>query len=709
MSVKGLFIDFETYSELDIKVVGAERYLRHPSARPLCMSFSLDGVPASIWVNTWFHSKPESVLSTYKVYQDMPKRRSLEILPSEVINALRDPELKVYAHNALFDFRVWNYLCVRLFGWPQLRLEQMEDTMAICQYMSLPASLDKAGEALGAATQKTAGTRLINLTCSPQPVKEKRVVTSYRKPDLFDARDTQNFIGLFEYCINDTDTLVAILDALPCKQLPAREKEIWLMTAEINLKGLPVRKEEIDAINTRLDSFQKEKKDELLKLTGGKLYSGSQYAAIKEYCDSLGYSIDNCQGDYLAEKVGDPEMPEHIRSVLSIVLVLGKSSTAKFRKIQDHMVPCETYGDYVARDAFCYHGASTGRWSGRGIQPQNFPKYTTRFPEDDMGFFTLSLPIKDPMLMSKGLLRPSICAPEGHCIIAADFSAIENIVLSWMAGDEETLEVFRSGKKLYYIMACEVFGGDYDSLKALKEAGDPEANKKYDIGKALVLACGFGMGHKLFKFKIKTDFGMDITIEESKKYVEAYRSKYHINVKFWYGLKDMVIRAIMSGLPQSCQSVKAIVAEYHKMKWLIVTLPNGKKLFYMNPEVEERHIPGYEKMGKVSSPTYEGYGAPEGKTTKVWGRWALTPGRLAENVVQATSREIMAEGMLNVRGRMKGDVELRGTVHDEAIGICPEGRPELLGQMIKHLCDVPWAVGCPIKAAGYISKRYKKQ
>lgn len=709
MSVRRLFIDFETYSELDITVVGAERYLRHPSARPLCKSFSLDGAPSALWVNEGFHLAPNKVIAFLRERPELIGREITVTLSKDVREALRDPELKVYAHNALFDFRVWNYLCVPLFGWPPLRLEQMEDTMAICQYMSLPASLDKAGEALGAAIRKGDGKKFIRATCSPQPVKEKRVVTSYRKPDLFDVRDTQNFVGLFEYCIRDTDAMVSDLDTLPCKQLPAREKEIWLMTAEINLKGLPVRKEEIDAINTRLDIFQKEKKDELLKLTDGKLYSGSQYAAIKKYCESLGYPIDNCQGDYLAEKVGDPEMPEHIRSVLSIVLVLGKSSTAKYRKIQDHMLPCETHGDYVARDAFCYHGASTGRWSGRGIQPQNFPKYTSRFPEDDMGFFTLGLPMKDPMLKSKGLLRPSLCAPEGYCIIAADFSAIENIVLSWMAGDEETLGVFRSGKKLYYIMACEVFGGDYDSLKALKEAGDPEANKKYDIGKALVLACGFGMGHKLFKSKVKTDFGMDITMEESKEYVKAYRSKYHINVKFWYGLKDMVVRAIMSRVPQSCQSVKALVAEHHKMKWLIVTLPNGKKLFYMNPKVEGRLIPGYEKMGKVPSPTYEGYGAPEGKTTKVWGRWALTPGRLAENVVQATSREIMAEGMLNVRSRMKGDVELRGTVHDEAIGLCPEGRPELLGQMIKQLCDVPWAVGCPIKAAGYISKRYKKQ
>lgn len=764
MSVRRLFIDFETYSELDIKVVGAERYLRHPSARPLCMSFSLEGVPASLWMNEQFHSAPNRAIDFLRGCPELTGRLLTGSLSTDVREALLDPELKVYAHNGLFDFRVWNYLCVRLFGWSPLRLEQMEDTMAICQYMSLPASMAKAGEALGAATQKGDGKKFIRTTCSPQPVRAKRVVTGYRKPDLFDARDTKNFIGLFEYCINDTDTLVAILDALPCKQLPAREKEIWLMTAEINLKGLPVRKEEIDAINTRLDSFQKEKKDELLKLTGGKLYSGAQYAAIKKYCDSLGYPIDNCQGDYLAEKVGDPnmpqevrdalgslkemypmscetlvsdalegiverycvscslhkdswctdflsekvgdpKMPEHIRSVLSIVLVLGKSSTAKFRKIQDHMLPCDTHGDHVVRDTLCYHGASTGRWSGRGIQPQNFPGVVSRFPEDDMGFFTLGLPIDDPVMKSKLLLRASIVAPEGYCIIAADYSAIENVVLAWIAGDEASLDDFRAGRKQYITMAVAVFGGTYDALKAAIADGDKDALLRYKIGKALVLGCGYGMGAKKFRETASTVFKLDLTEEAAAEYVAYYREHYYKNVECWYGLKDAATRAVISGTPQTFGLITYRTAKFNSLTWLMCILPNGKKLFYPDPKIEERYIPGYKNAGKQPTLTHMGLNSE----TKKWGRMSLIPGRTAENVVQATSREIMAEGMLNVRSRMKGDVELRGTVHDEALGLCPEGRPELLGQMIKHLCDVPWAVKCPIKAAGYISKRYKKQ
>ena len=703
ISVRRLFIDFETYSELDIKVVGAERYLRHPSARPLCMSFSLDGAPASLWVNADFHLAPNMVIKSLRKHPELIGREITVTLSKDVREALR--ELKVYAHNGLFDFRVWNYLCVPLFGWPPLRLEQMEDTMAICQYMSLPASLGKAGEALGAATQKTAGTRLINLTCSPQPVKEKRVVTGYRKPYLFDARDTQNFVGLFGYCIKDTDSLVALLDALPCKQLPTREKEIWLMTAEINLKGLPVRKEEIDAINTRLDIFQKEKKDELLKLTDGKLYSGAQYAAIKKYCESLGYPIDNCQGAYLIEKVGDPETPEHIRRVLSIVLVLGKSSTAKFRKIQDHMLPCETYGDHVVRDTLCYHGASTGRWSGRGIQPQNFPGVVSRFPEDDMGFFTLGLPIDDPVLKSKLLLRASIVAPEGHCIIAADYSAIENVVLAWIAGDEASLDDFRAGRKQYITMAVAVFGGTYDALKAAIADGDKDALLRYKIGKALVLGCGYGMGAKKFRETASTDFKLDLTEEAAAEYVAYYREHYYKNVECWYGLKNAATRAVISGTPQTFGSITYRTAKFNGLLWLMCVLPNGKKLFYPDPKIEAKYIPGYKNVGKQSTLTYMGLNS----VSKKRERMSLIPGRAAENVVQATSREIMAEGMLNVRSQMKGDVELRGTVHDEAIGLCPEGRPELLGQMIKQLCDIPWAVGCPIRAAGYIDKRFKKQ
>jgi DNA polymerase len=466
-----------------------------------------------------------------------------------------------------------------------------------------------------------------------------------------------------------------------------------------------VRKEEIDAINTRLDIFQKEKKEELLKLTDGKLYSGAQYAAIKQYCESLGYPIDNCQGDYLAEKVGDPEMPEHIRSVLSIVLVLGKSSTAKYRKIQDHMLPCETHGDYVVRDTLCYHGASTGRWSGRGIQPQNFPGVVSKFPEDDMGFFTLGLPIDDPVLKSKLLLRASIVAPEGHCVIAADYSAIENVVLAWIAGDEASLDDFRAGRKQYITMAVAVFGGAYDTLKAAIADGDKDALLRYKIGKALVLGCGYGMGAKKFRATASTVFKLDLTDEAAKEYVSYYREHYHKNVECWYGLKNAATRAVISGTPQTFGLITYRTAKFNGLLWLMCVLPNGKKLFYPDPKVEQKHIPGYKNAGKQATLTHTGLNS----VTKGWERMSLIPGRTAENVVQAISREIMAEGMLNVRSRMKGEVELRGTIHDEALGVCPEGRPELLGQMIKQLCDVPWAVGCPIKAAGYIDKRFKKQ
>ncbi len=302
---------------------------------------------------------------------------------------------------------------------------------------------------------------------------------------------------------------------------------------------------------------------------------------------------------------------------------------------------------------------------------------------------------KNPVQMGKALVRPMIKAPKDHMLIVSDYSSIENRVLALHAGDKQTLIDFENGIDQYKTMAASKYGVHYDDV----------TNDQRFMGKVIILGCGYQMGGDTFQKTCKEQFGFDVSIEEAKQAVSDYREKYHLVKALWKGLQQAAVRAVMTGKRQTYNTITFGTSTVNDIRWLAMLMPSGKCVYYKNPQIRQQFIPKYEHMGKVPTVTAEG----RNPYTKKWSRLPLTPGRITENATQGFAREIMAEGMLNVQNEMP-EVTLIGSVHDEALGLIHKDdlTNNTMDTFNKHLCNIPFATECPIKAVGYISERYKK-
>lgn len=654
------WIDFETYSEVNLKKAGGMKYIMHGSTNPVCLGWALDDEPVELWT---------------------PR----DPAPERLLKAIQNGAF-VYAHNLKFDFRVWNIIMTRDFDWPALDLDQCVDSQGLCATYGLPLALDKAGEAFKIKMPKSStGKALIKLLCTPKKGGQ---------PLWHDPKYQAKFREMFEYCRQDIRAMRELVGMLPKEFLIEREHRIWKLTHKMNSQGLPIAYDEVIAIRERLDRYIKDTMIRVPELTDGAIEKVTQTVKIKQWINDQGYPIPNLTADTVEEALDDPKCVGKVRKILELRQELGKSSVAKFNKLIDQAYQDED-GNYWIYDNLEFHGAGPGRWSGRGFQMHNLPRFKLKDPEPWIEKFIADEYIEDPVGIAKGLIRPMIKVPDGYTLIVKDYNSIENKVLHWLAGDHETLDEFRRGVDQYKTMAASRYKVLYEEVNA----------DQRQMGKVIILGCGFGMGWETFVDTAKSQFGMIVTEQEAREAVWAYREKYHLVKKLWNDLKVAAVRAVMTGKRQTVRHITFGLGMAKGIPWLAMKLPSGKCVYYCRPKIEARYIPKYEEMGKVPTITHMGRHPKTGQ----WLRIPLIPGRITENAVQGTAREVMAQGLLNVDDHMP-EVKLIGTVHDEGMGIVKNSdfNETTMDRFSHHLCDIPWAKDCPITASGYYGLRYKK-
>lgn len=658
-----LYVDFETFSKVNIKLSGGYRYCKDVTTKVICLGWAIDDGCVHLW-------KPG------------------DRFPAKIIEVI-DDGCQILAHNAVFDFRIWNNILCRDFPYvPKINIHNVTDTAGLGASFTLPLGLADAGNAMDIEMPKdTKGKMLIKLLCIPDK--------DGKRPRVNDPKYTDKFHEFFDYCVRDVEAMREFVRSLPRDKMTPQEARIWRLTERFNTKGLPVAYDEVKAIKEHLDEYIKASMAQVPEITEGEVQTINQIDKIKQWCVTQAYPILNLQVATVEQHLADPTCPPKVRRILQLRQELGRTSTAKYTKILDLAVPDED-GQYWVHDNLVYHGASPGRWTGRGFQMHNLPRASVENPEEVIEQFMIAdVNLKDPVGMGKALIRPMIRAPEGHKIIVSDYSSIENRVLHWLAGDHEELENFRKGMDQYKTMAAARYHVPYDEV----------TKDQRMMGKVIILGCGFMMGWETFQKTCKVQFRMDISALEAKEAVSAYRENYIKVVALWKRLKGAAIKTVISGLKNTYGLITFGTATVNGTRWLAARLPNGKCIYYKNPRIEQKFIPKYEDMGRVPTITHEGYNSYARK----WTRLALTPGRITENAVQGTAREIMATGMLNIQDFMS-EVALIGTVHDEQLGLIKESYiTDLTMETFNtHMCNIPWAEDCPIVAEGYISKRYKK-
>ena len=215
-------IDFETRSRANLPDVGLDIYANDPTTEVLCIAFG--------------NLTTDSVIVT-KPRVD-PSNEDLMFLLAHVKNGG-----KIQGWNVIFEYAIWNCVCVPKYGWPPLKLEQCIDSMAIAAANNVPQSLDEAGTFMDSAHKKDAiGARLIQKLCKPN-----------KKGEFND--DPELLAQLFEYCQQDVRTEMGITQLL--RPLTVDEQRIWELTQRINLRGVPVDPNELQNAVKAVQSAQK--------------------------------------------------------------------------------------------------------------------------------------------------------------------------------------------------------------------------------------------------------------------------------------------------------------------------------------------------------------------------------------------------------------------------------------------------------------------
>lgn len=678
-----MIVDFETYSECDLNECGATVYAQHSTTEIMCMSYRDKTMPkALVWV---------------------PGR---EPFPQKVIDHINAGGC-IEAHNAGFERAIWRYICVPKLGlpWPK----RWKDTMATCAYKALPQSLDEVGEVLNLKIRKDKrGKFLLQKLSKPQKPTKKNPERRNRDPLLLEE--------LYVYCGIDADAEWELKETIG--ELPQAEYRIWVLDQKINDRGVCVDTDAVHAAIKVVELVEQALNKEIKEITGGMVESGSKLPDMKAWFATKNCAVGDLTADTVKRALERKNLDPVVRRVFQIRQTLSKASAKKLVKF----LSC-CAADGRLHGLLQYHGAGTGRWAGRLVQPQNFPRgdevilslFAKVFGEaDEQGMVGLIDSIKainpeyldilygDAMNAIASALRGMIVAGPGKKFYVADFAAIEARVTAWLYDEQWKLDAFaeidagrgyKGSDDVYCAAAAMIFGRPIK-----KKADKPERQ----IGKMCELAFGYqgGIGAwRNFDSRQPGDKGY-VEDEQVDKYKIAWRQAHPNIVSGWYGIEETAINAVRFEGPHSYGPVTYEKVTDKAGTWLTCTLPNGRKLWYYNPEVESY----IDRFGREKwELTYEGR---DNKHDGIWSRIKTYGGMLTENVVQAISRDLMVEAMIRVE---QADYPIVLTVHDEIISEVDFsfGSEEEFDKLMTVI--PPWAEGCPITASGWSGIRYHKE
>ena len=489
---KRVTLDFETRGLLELKKTGAFKYSQHPLTRPTCLSFKL-------------HAKPTIYLISFEQIA-LPWRRQMSGLRA-VWEHMLEEEYQFSAHNAFFERAIYTNILVERFDWPEIPVKSWRCTAAKAAACALPRALGGAGEAMKLRVQKDfAGYHAMMATCKPTKqwrawraaldkvtegasrLSKKTIeLAESEEPAMFLEPDTapEVFAKLYHYCKIDVGSEEELDDALP--DLNEEEQEIWHLNQELNWRGLRVDVDTAHKIVVMMGQESKKKLKELDKLTMGLVTKPGARKSILEFLELEGVELPNLQAKTVEDKLQGFELSSDMHRLLEIRKALTMSSTKKYQTMLDRA--CE---DGRVRDILLYHGASTGRDSGIGLQPHNFPKGIIKVDKERPYAAVENVVTCSPSMLRllygeslamlfSSILRNMILPSEGYELFVGDFSMIEVAVCWWLADNKPGLKILRAGLDPYLYMAASNTGKNY--VDFTRES--PERQ----LGKAQVLGC----------------------------------------------------------------------------------------------------------------------------------------------------------------------------------------------------------------------------
>jgi DNA polymerase len=677
--IKKAYLDYETFSEVDLKKVGAYKYASHPSTGIICFSLLLDG---------W--KKPVRWRSNMR----LPGPKVKMQLPEEARRIFLNPKIRIVAHNAFFEQVIYNLVLLKYFPeLPNLGPERFECSSVKCASHNLPRDLEKAALALKLPVKKNMnGRRLVLKYCKPTQAFKKWKANPNReawgKPTKY-HHDKVELNEIYDYC--DVDVIVSRLidKALP-DPIPM-ERELWILNQKANLKGVLIDFEAVQKILKLVKEFTNELEEEFRTLVGGRIESVNQRDAVLKFLRKKEkLLIPNLQAKTIQDILAsDKGLTPTAKRILQIRQEVSRASIKKYYAMVERMDL-----DHRVRDNTLYNGASTGRDTGRGLQVHNFPRGKVKntdfaiqmIKENDLE--TLKILYHSPMELFSSCLRGMILPTPGCKLMVSDLNAIECRILNWICDNEEVVNDFRLGRDAYKKMASRVLG-----IKVSEVDGGKEDGPQRFFGKTTELASGYGMGG-IKHYKTCVDWGVpNPSLELSKKAVKVYRETHKLVVAGWANTEEAAIRAVEN--PGKRYTVCKVTWVF-KDKFLWAILPSGRRLAFYGPEIKKKKTP-WGEMKKCL------YHWSVDSMTKRWVFRGTYGGKLIENICQGIAADVMKHGL---HGATKLGYENLFSVHDEIIS---EAEQYSQDEYDAALSKIPtWAKGLPIKAKGFTADRYRK-
>lgn len=643
--MKQLSIDIETYSSTNLNQTGVYRYADSKDFELLLFGYAIDFGPVKVI--------------------DLTQGESI---PPQVIKALDDPTIIKSAFNAQFE-----RVCLSRFVSHRLKPAGWHCSRVWSATLGLPLSLRDVGTVLGLPRQKiTAGKELVRYFCTPcKPTKANQNRTRnfpYHAPDKW-----QQFK---QYNQRDVEVEMEITQKLERFPVPQNEWENYWMDQDINDRGIRIDQQLVNQAIKCQGEFHDQYLKKSQQLTG--LDNPNSPLQLKEWLQRQGVKTDSLSKASVAQLLETTTGMVH--QVLALRQLLSKSSVKKYQAMQKAM--CQ---DGRVHGLLQFYGANrTGRWAGRLVQVQNLPRNSMPDLEEaralvKQGNTTALAMLYDsvPEVLSQ-LIRTAFIPSEGHHFYVADFSAVEARVIAWLSGEQWRQKAFANNEDIYCASASQMFG-----VPVVKYRINGELRQK---GKIAELALGYGGSIGALKAMGATKLGL--TEDELPPLVEMWRQASPHIVQFWWDVDKAAKECIKTHLPQTTHGMKFI----YRGGCMFLRLRSGRYLCYPKPKI------GTNRFGSESI-TFMGI-----NTVKKWDRIETYGAKLVENIVQATSRDLLAGAMRRLETAGNPVVM---HIHDEAVIDAPTDRS--LDTMVKIMTEVPdWADGLILNAAGFVGDFYKK-
>lgn len=664
---KFIDIDFEGRSVCDLTTYGATKYSLDKTTEILIIAWSFDD---------------GKTIESYSPYFDRPQK--LKRFLRKTKQLLRKG-YKIRAFNAMFEFLIWNNVGVRQLNFFELKLENIYCCMVEACYMGYPHKLENAAKILGGEQKDERGGELIQFFSIPDKNGE------FNDP----LEHVDSFFEFIKYCEQDVTTQINVSNH--CYKMSDFQYQVFILTEKMNLRGLPIDTDLCVSAQKLLELNKEILNKQINELTNGEIKKPTQNIAIVKYLQSNGFKIDNLTKQIVEMLLIQKDTPKWVTDILLIRQAGSKTSIAKYQSALTYLI------DGRVHDFIKAYATATGRWAGRGLQPQNFSKPSkTFFAKYDMCVMSdmiINLERENlevlygaiPEVLKAGT-RGMIKAPEGYKLIIADYAQIEARIVMWLADCETGMQDFAGKGLIYEKMAALIYNLAWQEIK--------KPSHERDLGKATVLGCVFGMGEDRF-FRSCLQDGIEVNTKLAHKAVKGFRQRYSEVQEAWRECGRQCVKALKHP-GQLFSACNGKITFIKRGSHLYMYIPSGRPVVYPFAYF----LMELDHWGNLRPQVYYKTWKKNANVGEQWQSVSMWGGINFQHATQGTAGDIMAHGLLNAEKRGYPGIL---TVHDEGITLVPDKPEYNYKEYEQILCILPsYCAGLNIVAEGCETYRYLK-